>query len=127
MKKEELRQNLLHGKTLSDCFEFTQGENCLIFKSATFENSEKIIYIPDVFLNELSKYVDNGISADSSEEANKIVDDILEVCYTGKDFIEECDGNVAMAEYLFCCCNWENPSTVHEDIIANLDEEKYIA
>ena len=49
MTKAELKAKLEAGAFLVDLFDFTYGQECLIYKSNKFE-SDNIIYIPDVDL-----------------------------------------------------------------------------
>ena len=55
MTKNELKMKLEAGAFLVDLFDFTYGQECLIYKG-NFETSDQIIYIPDVDLNEIDKY-----------------------------------------------------------------------
>ena len=47
MTKRELKDKLLTGSVLEDLFEFSDGQDCLIYKG-NFEVSDQIIYIPDI-------------------------------------------------------------------------------
>lgn len=114
MKKEELRNLLKFGYKLSDIFVFSPGQECIIFKAEKFEDGEKIIYIPDIFLNK--------IPVNISIVADDIIDNIIDCCYTGQDFIDECDGDLALAKKLFLCCKWQHPSSILPEI-DDQDEE----
>lgn len=103
MTKLELAEKLKEGAALNSLFAFRPGQECEIFKSNRFQQDE-IIYIPDIWLNEIP--VERPI-ADPEE-----INDILNQCYTGNDFIDECDGDVELAERLFWFCDWQHPSTV---------------
>ena len=52
INKNELKARLKQGEHLEDIFNFTDGQECLIYKGK-FEKSDNIIYIPDIYLNEL--------------------------------------------------------------------------
>ena len=81
MTKAELKAKLEAGAFLVDLFDFTYGQECLIYKSNKFE-SDNIIYIPDVL---------------EDEEIEKV----LHCCYTGTDFVKECSNHVDLAKELF--------------------------
>ncbi len=104
MKKAELRNRLMAGEMLVDILPLKDGQDCLIYKADDFKPGVEILYIPDVFLNEIP--VDKDLSCDIEG-----IFDVLGRCYTGDDFIEECDGNVELAERLFWYCDWQSPSS----------------
>ena len=104
MKKAELRNRLMGGEKLVDILPLIAGQDCEIYKAPRFRADDEIIYIPDVSLNELP--VDKDLSCDIEG-----IFDVLGRCYTGDDFIEECDGNVELAERLFWYCDWQSPSS----------------
>ena len=104
MTKEELRTELQRGRTLDELLHFSRGQECLIFKADEFEPGDEILYIPDIDLNEIP--ADTDLSCDIEG-----IFDVLGCCYTGDDFIEECDGNAELAERLFWYCDWQHPSS----------------
>ena len=116
MTKSELRYKLQNGLTLSDCFEFRSGQDCEIFKAKEFDDSEQIIYVPDIDLNELRMYVDNAVCTDGEKEMADVIDEIIGCCYTGTDFVELCEGNLEKAAYLFDYCDWQHPSSAYPEI-----------
>lgn len=110
MTRDELKRQLLDGVILENALNLVCGQECLIYKSK-FCAGDTIVYIPDVFLNELVYY---RPTEDSSE-----VDEIIGCCYTGDDFIELCFGDVEKAEELFCYCDWQHPSSA----LAELEDD----
>lgn len=125
MTKAELRNELLKGKTLDSILRFRNGQDCMIFKADHFSVGDEILYIPDVDLNELPLDID--LSKDNSMmnefragflpmTAQEQVDLVLSYCYTGDDFINECDGDVAQADFLFHYCDWQHPSSALPEI-----------
>lgn len=131
MTKDELREKLLIGATLDELLCFRSGQDCDIFKTAEFVSGDEIIYIPDIDLNQLPISID--LSHDNSmmdemrcgwgpmtaEEQIRIV---LSYCYTGNDFIKECEGDAEKAERLFWYCDWQHPSSALPEI--DDDEEE---
>lgn len=111
MTKDQLVERLKNGEHLEDIFEFTDGQECLIYKG-DFEVSDNIIYIPDIWLNELN--VDNKATEED-------IEDIIHNCYTGKDFMEECHNIENIAERLFNTVDWQHPDI--QDILDGYDEE----
>lgn len=101
MTKSELRNHLINGGRLDAVFTFGSGQECEIFKADKFQSSDEIIYIPDIWLNEIP------ITSPITEE--EIMDDVIGCCYTGNDFIHECDGDAKLAERLFWYCDWQHP------------------
>lgn len=115
MTKQEVIEQLKKSKTLSDLFIFTEGQECLIHKG-NFAATDDIIYIPDIYLNEIS------IDVPLTEED---LEDIENDFYSGNDFIKECNGNVALAKELFDWCDWSHPSSALPDILLGYDEDEF--
>ena len=114
MTKKEICEQMLQGKTLQQTVgDFIWGQDCLIFKAEKFSATDDVIYIPDVGLNEIP--IDSTLSANEVQE-------ISSEFFTGMDFIEECQGNIQMAERLFWYCDWQHPSSALPEII--YDEEE---
>ena len=113
--KEYLRKELECGKCLKDLFEFSDGQDCTIYKGKfDIENRENIIYIPDIFLNEID------IDADFMTEME--IKNVLENCYTTEDFMEETQGHVNLAESLFAYVDWQHLDLY--DLLEGYEDEK---
>ncbi len=108
LTKQELRLQLQQGRTLNDLLAFGPGQDCEIFKAATFCPGDVVIYVPDVSLNHIP--LDRPIT-DPEELA-----DVLSNCYTGQDFTDECSGDVEKAERLFCYCDWQHLSSAVDEL-----------
>lgn len=94
MTREILRKELECGKRLKDLFEFSDGQDCIIYKGKfDLNNAENIIYIPDIFLNDID------IETDFLTEME--IKNVLINCYTTNDFLEEAQGHVNLAESFF--------------------------
>lgn len=113
MTKRELKEKLIIGSRLEDLFEFSDGQECLIYKG-NFEVSDQIIYIPDVNLNE----IDTGSVLD-----NEKIENVLDHCYTGNDFMTECNGHKNLARELFGFVDWQHPNI--QDLLDEYDEEEF--
>ena len=111
MTKDQLKERLKNGEYLEDIFEFTDGQDCLIYKG-NFEVSDNIIYISDIWLHELN------VDSKATEED---IEDIINCCYTGNDFMEECHNSESVAEGLFNIVDWHTPDI--QDILDGYDEE----
>lgn len=119
MTKEELKEKLESGAKLVDLFEFTDGQECLIYKAKEFEPTDDIIYIPDTDLN--------GIETDAVL-TDKEIDEVIHHCCTGKDFMLECNESEKLARDLFWFCDWQHPNVQDiSDLYEDEDEfiEKY--
>lgn len=81
-------------------------QECLIYKAAEFSVSDEIIYIPDIYLNGLA-FINRRDGDDAESYAKRVVDN----CYTGQDFLDECGGDVELAQRLFYSCDWQHPSS----------------
>ena len=112
--KQTLRELLSKGTTLESIFEFKEGQDCLIFKAEKFKETEDIIYIPDITLNEIE--VTRPLDAEG-------IDHVIEHCCNGKDFINECRGNEQLAEALFDFDDWQYPCL--QDILDGYAEEEF--
>lgn len=109
MTKEELHRKLCAGKTMDELFHFQVGQECLIHKANTFTTGKEIIYIPDIDLNSVPK--------DRPLNGKEEIEEVLSLCYTGDDFVEECEGNVELAKCLFDYCDWQHPSSALPEIV----------
>lgn len=105
LAKQELRSQLQHGHTLNDLLAFGSGQDCEIFKADKFYPGDVVIYVPDVFLNHIP--LDRPITD---------LEEVLNQCYTGQDFINECGGDTEKAEHLFCYCDWQHPSSAVDEL-----------
>lgn len=113
MTKQELRAELIGGRALSELLEFTDGQDCVIFKADKFFVDNEVCYIPDVDLNEIP--IDE-VSLDS-----ETIDEIIGHCYTGNDFWTEAGGDAVLAERLFWYVDWQHPCSAVDEVID--DEE----
>lgn len=130
MKKEELRAELMKGKTLEEVLYFKEGQDCVIFKAEQFVPGDEVLYVPDIDLNQIPTAVDlskensmmdagGGWGPMTSAEQITVV---LSYCYTGEDFVAECEGNEQKARELFCYCDWQHPCSAYPEIC---DEEEW--
>ena len=113
INKRELAARLKQGECLEEIFDFTDGQECLIYKGE-FEVSDNIIYIPDIYLSKLNLGV-----VTTGENLN----DILKNCYTGNDFLKECNGHKNIAKALFDFVDWQHPNI--QDLTDCYDEEEF--
>lgn len=109
MTKKELFRALLCGSTMQELLPLIQGQECLIYKADKFSISPNVIYVPDVSLNEIP------YGEDLSDDPEAI-HDLLGYCYTGLDFLNECNGNAELAERLFWYCDWQHPSSALPEV-----------
>lgn len=115
MTKAELRERLKAGEKLDDLLTFTSGQECDIFKADKFLVGQEVIYIPDIYLN----FIPTTRRVRDAEE----LEEILAECFTGDDFLDQCDGNMEMAERLFCYCDWQHPSSARDEIDDEEEQE----
>ena len=113
MTKNELKMKLEACAFLIDLFDFTHGQESLIYKG-NFETSDQIIYIPDVDLNEIDT---------ESVLEDEEVENVLNHCYTGNDFVDECNGHQELAKELFGFVDWQNPNV--QDLLDGYDDEEF--
>lgn len=117
MTKKELKNKLIKGLHLEIIFDFSDGQECLIYKGK-FEVSDEIIYIPDIDLNE----IDIESVLDDEE-----IENVIRNCYTGNDFVAECNGHEDLAKELFGYVDWQHPNIqdVLDTYCEGEFEEKY--
>ncbi|MBR3972947.1 MAG: hypothetical protein IKJ99_03205 [Oscillospiraceae bacterium] len=128
MTKTELRELLRQGWTLDQLFQWTEGQDCMIYKADDFAPGDEVLYIPDLDLNDIPTdvklNVDNSMNKDDPGWPNMTAEEqirvVLSYCYTGADFVEQCDGDEALAYRLFWYCDWQNPCSAYPEIC---DEE----
>lgn len=119
MKKEEIRKKLEEGKDLFDLdfVSFRWGQSCPMYEGTWPEDittsGDEVIYIPDIWLYDL----------DSPEMS---VEEKLSHIYTANDFLDKVNGNVEVAKHLFESCDWHDPSSVLQDLMACTDDEDAI-
>ena len=116
MTKSELKSRLEAGECLNDLLPFEPGQDCEIYKAEGFAAGDEVIYVPDIFLN--------GIHINKPITDPEELEEVLFSCYTGDDFIVECDGNLKKAEALFWFCDWQSPSSALNDSVIE-DEEDF--
>ena len=112
--KTMLRSQLQQGHTLNDLLAFGPGQDCEIFKADKFYPGDVVIYVPDVVLNHIP--LERPITG--PEE----LDEVLSNCYTGQDFIDECQGDTEKAEHLFFYCDWQHPSSAVDELADDEEE-----
>lgn len=115
MTKSELRERLLAGEFMENLFNFTEGQDCEIYKADEFEEGENIIYIPDLSFNDIPTC---RLVTDYDE-----LEYVLSHCCTGNDFVDECYGDIEKAKRLFAYCDWQHPSSAVEEIDDDDDVE----
>ena len=117
MTVSEVKERILKGECLSDMFEFTDGQECLIYKGE-WNPGDEVIYIPDIYLNEIC--INRTLVNILDEEEIK---DVFSCLYTGKDFMELADGNEGLAKELFYYCDWQHPSTALNEVIDGYEQD----
>lgn len=116
MTKTELKNHLMSGGTLDQALNFGSGEDCEIFKADTFVLGDTVLYIPDTCLN--------NVPVTTSFDDEDSINDILNFCYTGDDFLAICEGDIELAECLFWSCTWQHPSSCINDMdVCSADRE----
>lgn len=115
MTKEELKKQLEERKTLQGLFQFSVGQECLIFKALEFQLGSDIIYISDISLHEIPD--DCPITEIEDQEQ------ALSDCYSGDDFVNICSGDVKLAKQLFDWCDWQSPEAALPEVIAAYADE----
>lgn len=113
MTKKELKDKLIKCSHLENIFDFSDGQECLIYKG-NFEVSDEIIYIPDIELNE----IDIESVLDDEE-----IENVIHNCYTGNDFVVECSGHEDLAKELFGFVDWQHPNI--QDVLDTYDEGEF--
>lgn len=94
LSKTDVEYMLKNGFALSNIFEMTSGNGYTIFKADDFAE-DKVIFIPDLSFHGLEGIFDkNGLTEQE-------IEGVLNLCYTGRDFLDMCDGNEEDAENLF--------------------------
>jgi len=109
LKLAAIREALMQGRSLDSILSFGPGQDCTIFKAKEFVPTDDIIYIPDVALNHIP--LDEDISKD--EDAIQYV---IDMCYTGLDFVHICDGDEKLARTLFDYCDWQHPTSAYPEL-----------
>ena len=109
MTKEEIKERLWRGGKFSDIFPFRKnGQECEIFKApwpekAISENRYKVVYVPDISLNDIDGLVDK-----EHPDLNEI-QELLASCCTVNDFLYQAYGNIKAAKALYDFVDWQHP------------------
>lgn len=122
MTVNEVRERIYNGECLSDMFEFTDGQDCIIYKGE-WNPGDDVIYIPDIDLNDIP--IDRPLEKWTEYYGNEIELAISNM-YTGRDFISIADGDKDVAERLFIYCDWQNPSSAIDEVLEDVEEQKEI-
>ena len=117
MTKKEVRERICESECLSDMFEFTDGQDCIIYKG-DWNPGDEVIYIPDIDLNEIC--INRQLIKILDEEE---INDVLSCLYTGKDFMELSDGDEELAKRLFYYVDWQHPSSALNEVLNDEDED----
>ena len=115
MTTEDLKAGFRNGHWLDELLKLSDGQDCLIYKAKHFYTNDVIIYIPDVTLNEITAF-----TVPKPAE----VDHIIDKCYSGRDFVNLCDGDEALAYRLWCYCDWQHPSSALPECEYDDEEDK---
>lgn len=120
MTINEVRERIIKGGCLSDMFEFTDGQECMIYKGE-WNPGDDVIYIPDIDLNEIciNRPLINILN---KEEIENVLFDL----YTGKDFMELADGDEKFAKRLFYYCDWQHPSSALNEVCDDDNEDEEV-
>ena len=118
MTKTEVKERIYKGECLSDMFEFTDGQDCEIYKG-DWNSGEDVIYIPDIDLNEIC--INRPLIQILDEEE---IEDILSSLYTGRDFMELVDDNEELAKRLFYYVDWQHPISAFNEIMCDEEGEE---
>ena len=136
--KQTLRELLSKGTTLESIFEFKEGQNCLIFKAEKFKDTEDIIYIPDITLNEIevtrpldAEGIDQLAEAlfDFDDWQNPCLQDILDG-YDEEEFQEDYGCSLSfyqMPKYVIITKNQvyeSEPEKIVEEIVEEQEEKR---
>ena len=119
MTVNEVIERIIKGECLSDMFEFTDGQDCIIYKG-DWNPGDEVIYIPDIDLNEIC--INRQLIKILDEEE---INDILSCLYTGKDFMNLADGDEKFAKRLFYYVDWQHPSSALDEVGNVLNEVIY--
>ena len=112
MTKEELQRRIVEEERMLEAIlPLSDGQECLIYKAQEFSVGDEIIYIPDVWENNL-----DILNGHDDDDGISYAQRVVENCYTGKDFVELCDGDVELAERLFHYCDWQHPSSALPEV-----------
>ena len=109
MTREYARSRLLAGQTVAELFPPIRGQECVIFRADDFSTGDDVIYIPDYDLNGIP--CEKDLSTDPVE-----INEALWMMYTGRDFVDLCNGDEKLAERLFWYCDWQHPSSALPEI-----------
>lgn len=120
MTKDRLKKELLNGKRLNELFDFTDGQECLIYKGNFTENTlaDEIVYIPDIYLNDIDI---NKVYDDKTE-----IERIISECFDAADFIRICKYHTSIAFDLFNLVDWQHPDL--QDLLDSYysDEDEFL-
>lgn len=109
--KEELREQLLLGRCLYELLPVRDGQECEIVKVKDFLPGNTVIYMPDLWMSNVPV---NELVTDL-----EMLEEVVSYCYTGDDFIAECNGDVEKAKDLFHYVDWQHPSSAVDEIFGD--------
>ena len=108
LTKENLRDQLLLGRTLGELLPVKDGQECEIVKAERFIPGDTVIYMPDLWMSHIP--VNDPITN------LEMLDEVISHCYTGNDFLVECNDDPMKAERLFNYIDWQHPSSAVDEL-----------
>lgn len=116
MTKLILLKRLMDGEKLEDIFDFTTGQDCLIYKGEFKAGiyGDDICYISDLSLANIP--IDKPITKSCE------IDSVMDRCYTTDDFIKECNWHENIAKDLFNYVDWQTPAII--DFMEGYDDKE---
>lgn len=108
LTKEDLRDQLLLGRTLGELLPVRDGQECEIVKVERYMPGEAVIYMPDLWMR--------NIPVNDPITDLEMLDEVIDLCYTGDDFLVECNDDPVKAERLFNYVDWQSPSSAVDEL-----------
>lgn len=109
MTKDKLKSEVLAGRTLREILPVTSGQCCEIAKAPAFRPGDDVIYVTDLWLRD--------IPTDEPIHDPDVLADLMDMAYTGNDFIRTCQGDARMAAALFGYVDWQHPGSALPELL----------
>lgn len=87
------------------------------FYKESWRTDDRVIYIPD--------FKENGIAL-GKVHSNEELENTCSNLYSGKDFLNICNGYEDFAQKVFANCNGENPNIALQNILKKQDAEELL-
>lgn len=107
--KDQAIALLKEGKSIAEIFDLIEYEKYQFYKAKEWDPGDTVLYIPDLWNHGVPAHVSLLLSDEDIET-------MMQLLFTGRDFIEICEGDKAIAKEVFENIDGAMPKEAYEDV-----------